>query len=148
MTGTPYLLATLIVPMVFAIVLHEIAHYFGFDEDEITLQGVKDGHILGTIVQQPFEFGYQSVRLMADLAGQRVAQRRQRSAPADGGGRVGAEHLPGGGVDHQRGSGARLSGRQRACKAHQNADGADAMPLPAELMATFPVTGAAPLSRS
>ena len=40
----------------------------GFDEDEITLQGIKDGNIYATVVQQPFEFGYQSVRLMAALA--------------------------------------------------------------------------------
>jgi ribose transport system substrate-binding protein len=39
-----------------------------FDEEEETLQGVKDGHIAGTIVQQPFEFGYQSVKLLAALA--------------------------------------------------------------------------------
>jgi ribose transport system substrate-binding protein len=40
----------------------------GFDEDEATLQGIKDGFIAGTIVQQPFEFGYQSIRLLASLA--------------------------------------------------------------------------------
>ena len=39
-----------------------------FDEEEETLQGVKDGHISGTVVQQPFEFGYQSVKLLAALA--------------------------------------------------------------------------------
>ncbi|GMW02555.1 MAG: sugar ABC transporter substrate-binding protein [Candidatus Hydrogenedentota bacterium] len=39
-----------------------------FDEEEETLQGVKDGHIAGTIVQQPFEFGYQSVKLLVQLA--------------------------------------------------------------------------------
>ncbi|NIA14266.1 MAG: substrate-binding domain-containing protein [Nitrospiraceae bacterium] len=39
-----------------------------FDEEEETLQGVKDGHIAGTIVQQPFEFGYQSVKLLNALA--------------------------------------------------------------------------------
>ena len=39
-----------------------------FDEEEATLQGVKDGHIAGTIVQQPFEFGYQSVKLLTALA--------------------------------------------------------------------------------
>lgn len=39
-----------------------------FDEEDETLQGVKDGHIAGTIVQQPFEFGYQSVKLLAQLA--------------------------------------------------------------------------------
>ena len=39
----------------------------GFDEDENTLLGIKDGHIHATVVQQPFEFGYQSVKLMASL---------------------------------------------------------------------------------
>lgn len=39
-----------------------------FDEEEETLQGVKDGHIAGTIVQQPFEFGYQSVKILVALA--------------------------------------------------------------------------------
>lgn len=40
----------------------------GFDENDATLQGVADGHIYGTVVQNPFEFGYQAVRLMASLA--------------------------------------------------------------------------------
>jgi ribose transport system substrate-binding protein len=40
----------------------------GFDENDETLQGIDDGHIHGTIVQQPFEFGYQSVRILASLA--------------------------------------------------------------------------------
>ncbi len=39
-----------------------------FDEMEATLDGVRDGHIYGTVVQQPFEFGYQSVKMMAALA--------------------------------------------------------------------------------
>ena len=39
-----------------------------FDEEEETLQGVKDGHIFGTVVQRPFEFGYQSVKLLTQLA--------------------------------------------------------------------------------
>ncbi len=39
-----------------------------FDEEDETLQGVLDGHIVGTIVQQPFAFGYQSVRLLCELA--------------------------------------------------------------------------------
>lgn len=38
-----------------------------FDEEQETLQGLKDGHIAGTIVQQPFEFGYQSVKLLVQL---------------------------------------------------------------------------------
>ena len=40
----------------------------GFDEDEITLKGIEDGFIHATVVQQPFEFGYESVRVMAALA--------------------------------------------------------------------------------
>jgi ribose transport system substrate-binding protein len=35
-----------------------------FDEDDETLTGVKAGAIVGTVVQQPFEFGYQSVTLL------------------------------------------------------------------------------------
>src|ERR1700759_5205684 len=37
----------------------------GFDEDPITLGGVKEGAIAGTVVQQPFEWGYQGMKLMA-----------------------------------------------------------------------------------
>lgn len=33
----------------------------GFDEDPQTLRGIADGTIASTIVQQPFEFGYQSM---------------------------------------------------------------------------------------
>jgi ribose transport system substrate-binding protein len=36
-----------------------------FDEEDETLAGIKDGSIYGTIVQQPFEFGYQAIKLMA-----------------------------------------------------------------------------------
>lgn len=39
----------------------------GFDENEETLQGVLDGHIAGTIVQNPFEFGYQSIKLLHEV---------------------------------------------------------------------------------
>src|SRR5262244_604600 len=37
----------------------------GFDEDPITLGGVKEGTISGTVVQQPFEWGYRGMKLMA-----------------------------------------------------------------------------------
>ncbi len=37
----------------------------GFDEDQQTLKGVSEGVIEGTIVQQPYEFGYQSMIKMA-----------------------------------------------------------------------------------
>lgn len=39
----------------------------GFDEMDNTLLGIKKGVIHGTVVQQPFEFGYQAVKTMADL---------------------------------------------------------------------------------
>jgi ribose transport system substrate-binding protein len=35
-----------------------------FDEEDETLRGIKDGAIYATVVQQPFEFGYQSMALM------------------------------------------------------------------------------------
>jgi ribose transport system substrate-binding protein len=41
----------------------------GFDEDVVTLRGIKDGAVYGTIVQQPFEFGYQSIIGMAKVIG-------------------------------------------------------------------------------
>jgi ribose transport system substrate-binding protein len=39
----------------------------GFDEDAKTLQGIAEGHITGTVVQNPYQFGFQSVKLMAAL---------------------------------------------------------------------------------
>ena len=36
-----------------------------FDDEEDILNGIKDGSVYGTVVQQPFEFGYQSVEMMA-----------------------------------------------------------------------------------
>ncbi len=38
-----------------------------FDEDDETLTGVKAGAIVGTVVQQPYEFGYQSITLLATV---------------------------------------------------------------------------------
>jgi ribose transport system substrate-binding protein len=40
----------------------------GFDENRTTLRGVEDGSIVGTIVQDPFNFGYESVKVMATIA--------------------------------------------------------------------------------
>ena len=51
----------------------------GFDEDPITLGGVKDGAIEGTVVQQPFEWGYQGMKLMA-----KVVQGDKSGVPANG----------------------------------------------------------------
>jgi ribose transport system substrate-binding protein len=44
----------------------------GFDEDALTLRGVADGTVHSTVVQQPFEFGYQSMKgLVRALDGDR-----------------------------------------------------------------------------
>ena len=39
-----------------------------FDEEDETLQGIMDGHIYGTVVQNPYQYGYESVRILAGLA--------------------------------------------------------------------------------
>jgi ribose transport system substrate-binding protein len=51
----------------------------GFDEDPITLGGVKEGSIVGTVVQQPFEWGYQGMKLMA-----KILEGDKSGVPADG----------------------------------------------------------------
>jgi ribose transport system substrate-binding protein len=38
-----------------------------FDEDDQTLAGIKSNGIYATVVQQPFEFGYQSIQMMAKV---------------------------------------------------------------------------------
>jgi ribose transport system substrate-binding protein len=38
-----------------------------FDEEDPTLSGIKEGAIYATVVQQPFEFGYKSMTLMAKI---------------------------------------------------------------------------------
>jgi len=44
-----------------------------FDEENDTLQGIKDGYIEATVVQNPYEFGRQAVTLMAKkLRGQDI----------------------------------------------------------------------------
>jgi ribose transport system substrate-binding protein len=40
-----------------------------FDEEDETLAGVKEGAIYATVVQQPFEFGYRSMILLAKAIG-------------------------------------------------------------------------------
>jgi len=45
----------------------------GFDEDALTLRGVADGTVHSTVVQQPYEFGYQSMKgLVRVLGGDRA----------------------------------------------------------------------------
>jgi ribose transport system substrate-binding protein len=39
----------------------------GFDENKETLQGIKDDFIAATVVQDPYLFGYESVKIMAQM---------------------------------------------------------------------------------
>ena len=39
-----------------------------FDEHDQSLQGIKDKEIYGTVVQNPYKYGYESVRVLAGLA--------------------------------------------------------------------------------
>ena len=38
-----------------------------FDEEDATLQGIVDGEVAGTIVQNPYRYGFESVRVLAAL---------------------------------------------------------------------------------
>jgi ribose transport system substrate-binding protein len=40
----------------------------GFDTYEETLAGIESGHVAATIMQDPFNIGYESVRVLADAA--------------------------------------------------------------------------------
>ena len=51
----------------------------GFDEDPVTLRGIADGIVDATVVQQPFEFGYQSMKLLAQ-----VIEGNKSNIPANG----------------------------------------------------------------
>ncbi len=39
----------------------------GFDEADLTLQGIKDGHVVGTVVQDPYAYGYKSIEILKSL---------------------------------------------------------------------------------
>jgi ribose transport system substrate-binding protein len=39
-----------------------------FDENPETLRGIKDGHIVGTVAQNPYMYGFESVKILAGLA--------------------------------------------------------------------------------
>ncbi len=39
----------------------------GFDENAATLQGIIDGNVAGTVVQDPYNYGYKSVEILAAL---------------------------------------------------------------------------------
>lgn len=51
----------------------------GFDEERETLQGIVDGQIFGTIVQNPYQYGYDSVRIMSALV-----RKQDAALPDDG----------------------------------------------------------------
>jgi ribose transport system substrate-binding protein len=38
-----------------------------FDEDDATLQGIKDGTVFGTVVQNPYMYGYKSIEVLSAL---------------------------------------------------------------------------------
>jgi len=40
---------------------------FSFDEDPVALDAIKEGHCEGTIVQDPYRFGYDSIRYLKDI---------------------------------------------------------------------------------
>jgi ribose transport system substrate-binding protein len=39
-----------------------------FDEDDKTLQAIQDGHCYGTVVQNPYQYGFESVKMLQALA--------------------------------------------------------------------------------
>ena len=39
----------------------------GFDENPVTLQGIKDGTVVGTVVQNPYQYGYKSIETLNAL---------------------------------------------------------------------------------
>jgi len=55
-----------------------------FDENEQTLQGILDGHIHGTVVQNPYEYGRTSVELLSKLLRAPDAAARAALLPKDG----------------------------------------------------------------
>lgn len=40
---------------------------FSFDEDPVALEAIKAGHCEGTVVQNPYQFGYQSIKYLKEI---------------------------------------------------------------------------------
>ena len=38
-----------------------------FDENAATLQGIKDGNVVATVVQNPYQYGYKSISVLNEL---------------------------------------------------------------------------------
>ena len=79
-----------------------------FDEDEETLKAVEDGLIYATIVQKPFEFGYQSMKLLKDIKD---------------GKQVPANVEPGHRHDHQGKPHTRSGPSSKSCRSNARAEG-------------------------
>jgi ribose transport system substrate-binding protein len=56
----------------------------GFDENEATLRGIVDGHVHGTVVQNPYEYGRRSIELLTKLVQAPDAAARAALLPKDG----------------------------------------------------------------
>jgi ribose transport system substrate-binding protein len=56
----------------------------GFDENDATLQGIVDGHIHGTIVQNPYEYGRRSMELLGKLVQCTDAEQKKQLLPKNG----------------------------------------------------------------
>ena len=56
----------------------------GFDENDETLKGIKEGAIAGTVVQDPYNFGYEAVKIMVAYAqgkgDEELAKRKEMNA--------------------------------------------------------------------
>jgi len=59
------------------------AAIIGFDENADTLRGVKDGKIIGTVVQAPYKFGYDSMKILAGLIKQDESVLKSYNPDAD-----------------------------------------------------------------
>lgn len=46
----------------------KLVQVIGFDEADATLQGIIDGNVFGTVVQNPYMYGYKSVEVLKQLA--------------------------------------------------------------------------------
>lgn len=55
-----------------------------FDENSATLQGIVDGEVVGTVVQNPYEYGRASVELLGKLLREPDAQKRAALLPPGG----------------------------------------------------------------
>jgi len=55
----------------------------GFDEDDATLDGIAKGTVVGTVVQDPYMYGYKSVEMLSGLlAGKALPEQRFIDIPA------------------------------------------------------------------